>query len=192
MGAPEDSVNYQRTITASADRFYTCFISYSIKDQAFTERLQDDLQTQGVRCWYFPADSLGGNWVPRIASPDEVGLWIGEDVDRGIRYYDKLIVVCSGDSLASERIRDEIIHGVQKQSETGRWLFSPVAISDAAYDRRNRYVRGLRLWRHVMFDFRGWEDPQVYRSALDRLIQDLNRDQEVSVGMSPVEEEEED
>ena len=189
-GVPEDSVNYQRTVAESSKQFYTCLISYCTKDQPFTEQLQADLQARGVRCWYLPADSHSGRWVGGATATDESGLWITEDVDQGIRYYDKLVVVCSGDSLAIEQAREEITHGIQKQNETGRWLFSPVAISDAAYDRRNRHVRGLQLWRYVMFDFRGWEDPQVYNVALDRLIGELNRDQEASAGMTPVEEDE--
>ena len=177
-GVPEDSITYQRTLAAgSPNRFYTCFISCCTGDQDFTERLRADLQARGVRCWCFAADSRGGRWI-------------SEGIDRGIRYYDKLVVVCSEDSLGAERVREEITHGIQKQAETGRWLFFPVAVSDVAYNPRNRYVRGTQLRRHVMFDFRGWEDPKVYNAALDTLIGDLSRDQEASAGMAPAEEEE--
>ncbi len=189
-GVPEDLViNYQRTVAGLHGQFYTCFISYCAKDQGFAQRLQADLQARGVRCWHFPADVIGGRWVNVETTLDTLGMWITDDVDRGIQYYDKLVVVCSGDSLATERLREEMTHGIQKQDQTGRWIFFPIAISDAAYDPRNRYVRGLQLWRHLMFDFRGWEDSQVYSSALEGLLDNLNRDQEASVGMAPVEEE---
>jgi hypothetical protein len=36
--------------------YYSCFISYSSKDQDFAERLYSDLQAKGVRCWYAPED----------------------------------------------------------------------------------------------------------------------------------------
>ena len=193
IGVPEDMVvNYQRAVADSPDQFYTCFISYCSKDKVFTERLQADLRGRGVRCWEFPADARGGRWIAEATTGDELGNWIAEDVDRGIRYYDKLVVVCSGDSLATERVRDEIVHGIRKQEESGRWLFFPVAISDAPYDRRNRHVRGLRLGRHVMLDFRGWGNSQEYNAALDTLLHDLNRDQELTAGMAPLEQEEED
>ena len=175
-GVPEDSINYQGTVAKSPHRYYTCFISCCNDDLAFAERLQADLESRGVRCWCFPADSRGGRWI-------------GEDVDRGIHFYDKLIVVCSDDSLNAERVRDEITHGMQKQEETGRWLFFPVGTSDAAYDRRHKHVNSLRLWRHIVLDFRGWEDSQTYNAALDGLIGHLNKDQDASVGMAPVEEE---
>ena len=68
--------------------------------------------------------------------------------------------------------------------------FFPVAIGDAAFDRRNRYVRGFRLWRHAMYDFRGWEDNQVYATALDSLARDLASENTASVGIVVEDEEE--
>jgi TIR domain len=35
-------------------QMYSCFISYSSKDQDFAERLHADLQNMGVRCWFAP------------------------------------------------------------------------------------------------------------------------------------------
>jgi hypothetical protein len=37
-------------------RLYSCFISYSSKDQLFADRLHADLQDKGVRCWFAPHD----------------------------------------------------------------------------------------------------------------------------------------
>ena len=37
-------------------QFYSCFISYSHKDEAFAEHLHSGLQGKGVRCWYAPHD----------------------------------------------------------------------------------------------------------------------------------------
>jgi hypothetical protein len=37
-------------------QFYSCFISYNSKDQKFAQRLHDDLQNSGVRCWFAPED----------------------------------------------------------------------------------------------------------------------------------------
>ena len=190
-GAPEDSVvNYQRFIQGSSHKFYTCFICYCAKDRVFTQRLQADLQARGVRCWYFPADAQSGSWIGGTTSSEDFGRWSAEDVDRGIEYYDRLVVVCSADSLASERVREQILHGIQKQEETGRWVFLPISISDEPYDRRNRYVRRLRLWRHAIFDFREFEDTAAYNAALDRLVEELSKDQDASAGMAPVEDEE--
>ena len=53
-------------------QFYTCFISYASPDQAFAQRLYNDLQGKGVRCWYYPKTALQGRRV-----------W--EDIDPAIR-----------------------------------------------------------------------------------------------------------
>jgi hypothetical protein len=39
-----------------AIQYYSCFISYSSKDDAFAKRLHADLQNTGVRCWFAPHD----------------------------------------------------------------------------------------------------------------------------------------
>ncbi len=43
--------------------FYSCFISYSTKDQEFADRLYADLQAKGVRCWFAPHDIRGGRKI---------------------------------------------------------------------------------------------------------------------------------
>ena len=47
--------------------FYSCFISYSSKDEAFAKQLHADLQQEGVRCWFAPEDlNIGDKIRPRI------------------------------------------------------------------------------------------------------------------------------
>ena len=60
--------------------FHSCFISHSVKDRGFCDRLYADLRSEGVKCWYFPEQATWGELV-----------W-GE-IDRGIRFHDKLVVV---------------------------------------------------------------------------------------------------
>jgi hypothetical protein len=51
-GLSDEYIKYLRSNQAT--EFYSCFISYSVKDQAFTKRLHDNLQNKGVRCWFAP------------------------------------------------------------------------------------------------------------------------------------------
>jgi uncharacterized protein YjbI with pentapeptide repeats len=44
-------------------QFYSCFISYASRDQAFAERLYADLQNKGVRCWFAPEDMKIGDRI---------------------------------------------------------------------------------------------------------------------------------
>ena len=55
-GLPDDLIEYLPSLHREAIQFYSCFISYSAKDQMFAERLHADLQDKGVRCWFAPHD----------------------------------------------------------------------------------------------------------------------------------------
>ncbi len=190
VGVPEDLVvSYRCTVSSSPNPFTTCYLTYCAKDKAFARRLHSDLQASGLRCWDCPVEVRRGRWAGEGTPADELGIWIPDDVDRGIRYYDKLVAVCSEDALANEHLRDEITHGIQKQEETGRRVLFPVALSSSAYDPRNRYVRVLGLTRHVAFDFRGWEEYHIYEAALDGLVGELRQDQDASSGMILAKEE---
>lgn len=58
-GVPENFITFMKSLTANALEFYSCFISYSTKDQEFADRLHADLQAKGVRCWFAPHDIQG-------------------------------------------------------------------------------------------------------------------------------------
>lgn len=53
-GVPDNFIEYMHSLVGTAFEFYSCFISYSTKDQEFADRLYTDLQANGVRCWFAP------------------------------------------------------------------------------------------------------------------------------------------
>jgi Pentapeptide repeats (8 copies)/TIR domain len=55
-GVQESFLEVMAAITNRPIEYYTCFISYSSKDQELAERLYADLQRNGVRCWFAPED----------------------------------------------------------------------------------------------------------------------------------------
>ena len=79
-GIPERLIEYLPSLLNRPIEFYSCFISYSTKDQAFADRLYADLQANGVRCWFAPHDIQGGKKVheqihccPAITRTDSTG-----------------------------------------------------------------------------------------------------------------------
>jgi hypothetical protein len=56
VGLPDSLIEYLPSLLRQAIQHYSCFISYSTKDQEFAERLHADLQNKGVRCWFAPHD----------------------------------------------------------------------------------------------------------------------------------------
>ena len=87
-GVPHNFITYMRSLTGAAFEFYSCFISYSTRDQAFADRLYTDLQARGVRCWFAPHDIQGGRKLH-------------EQTDEAIKVYDKLLLLLSDASMNS-------------------------------------------------------------------------------------------
>ena len=71
VGTSDEFITYMRSLVNQPIDYYTCFISYSSKDQTFAERLYSDLQSRGVRCWFAPEHMKIGDKIRlRI---DEIG-----------------------------------------------------------------------------------------------------------------------
>jgi hypothetical protein len=75
-GLPDTLIEYLPSLRGDAIRFYSCFISYSAKDQVFADRLYADLQNNGVRCWFAPHDL-------------SIGAKTWDAIDEAIRHRDK-------------------------------------------------------------------------------------------------------
>ncbi len=94
--------------------YYSCFISYSSKDQSFAERLHADLQSKGVRCWFAPHDMRIGDEIrPRI--------------DESIRVHDKLLLVLSESSLASAWVKKEVETAFENEVQYNKLVLFPIA-----------------------------------------------------------------
>jgi len=62
-GVPEKFIQCMSSLNGKAFEYYSCFISYSSKDQGFAERLYADLQNKDVRCWFAPEDMKIGDKI---------------------------------------------------------------------------------------------------------------------------------
>ena len=82
-------INYLPSLLNQPIQFYSCFISYSSKDQEFADRLHADLQNKGVRCWFAPHD------MP-------IGAKIIDAIDEAIRLRDKVLLILSEHSVSSD------------------------------------------------------------------------------------------
>jgi uncharacterized protein YjbI with pentapeptide repeats len=89
VGLPDNVIGYLPSLLNTAIQHYSCFISYSSKDQAFADRLHADLQNKGVRCWFAPHD------MP-------IGAKIIDALDEAIRLRDKVLLILSEGAIASD------------------------------------------------------------------------------------------
>ena len=149
-----------RSLTGKAFEFFSCFISHSAKDKRFCERLYADLQAKGVRVWYFPEDAKWGETV-----------W-GE-IDRSIKAYDKLILVCSKNSLQSEPVVREIERALNREDKDHKNILFPITLDRYVFDTWE-HERKADILRKVVSDFSGWDkDAAKYEKAFDRLLKGL-------------------
>lgn len=158
-GVPEDFITYMRSLVGKAIEFYSCFISYSSKEEAFAKRLYNDLQSEGVRCWFAPEDlKIGEKFRVRI--------------DESIRLYDKLLLVLSESSVASEWVEKEVETAFEKEREQKKTMLFPVRLDDAVLEAKTGWAADVRRSRHIG-DFRDWKNHDSYRKAFERLMRDL-------------------
>jgi hypothetical protein len=157
-GVPEHLIRYVGTQLAGSVDFSTCFISYSGSDRAFADRLHADLQAHGVRCWYFPEDA-------------SIGKPVWDEIDRATKVYDRLIVICSADSLRSGPVLREIERALQREdSERRNDILFPVRIDDYVFKNWQHY-RKPDVIAKVVGDFSGWNtDERKYETELIRIL----------------------
>lgn len=163
-GIAENLVEHISLLTKQAIEFYKCFISFTEADDGFAEKLYNDLQTAGVRCWRWKEDAKWGQALMH-------------SVDEAISLYDKLIVICSEASLRSPPVIREIERALQKEDGLGRQstnseVLFPVRLDDFLFDGWNHH-RKADVIAKTVGDFRRWSDSESYQKAFARLIRDL-------------------
>jgi hypothetical protein len=160
-GVPEEFIIQIPALIAALQpiQFYSCFISYSSKDQEFADRLYADLQIKGVRCWFAPEDlKIGEKFRVRI--------------DESIRLYDKLLLVLSENSVSSQWVEKEVETALEKEREQGKVVLFPVRLDDSVTEIKTGWAADVRRSRHIG-DFTDWKNHDSYRKAFDRLMRDL-------------------
>jgi hypothetical protein len=173
-GVPEAFIKYAKSLIGSAIEFYSCFISYSTKDQEFADRLYADLQAKGVRCWFAPHDVQGGRKLH-------------EQIDEAIRFHDKLLLILSPNSMASEWVQTEISKARKREiSDKARVLF-PISLAPyqnirdwEAFDADSGKDSAREIREYFIPDFSNWKDDDCYHKAFERLVNDLKAPPEKS------------
>ena len=133
---PEPFITNMKALVAAMSpiEFYSCFISYSTKDQEFADRLHADLQSKGVRCW--------------LASEDlKTGDRFRDRIDESIPVHDKLLLVLSEHSVKSPWVRTEVESAFERehQQDISTVLFQSASmIPSWILHRRGRPTSGAR------------------------------------------------
>jgi hypothetical protein len=159
VGLPDTLIEYLPSLLNQPIQFYSCFISYSSKDQEFAERLHEGLQNRGVRCWFAPHD------MP-------IGAKIIDALDEAIRLRDKVLLILSESAIASDWVEDEVTKVFAEERDRKQIMLFPVRLDDVVLQTPEPWARKLRDQRHIG-DFTRWKDHDGYRKSFERLMRDL-------------------
>jgi hypothetical protein len=166
-GVPKDFIAYMKSLAGKAIEFYSCFISYSTKDQQFAERLYADLQANNVRCWFAPYDM-------------KTGRKIHEQIDEAIRLHDKLLLILSPDSIKSAWVETEIAKARKREVRDERRVLFPVRLVDfdtlrnwECFDADTGKDSAREIREYFIPDFSDWKNHDSYQKAFQRLLKDL-------------------
>jgi uncharacterized protein YjbI with pentapeptide repeats len=162
-GVPDEFIQYASSLVGKAIEYYSCFLSYSSKDDDFTRRLYNDLLGKKVRTWFAPEDlKIGEKFRSRI--------------DESIRIHDKLVIILSANSANSDWVETEVESALEREQKEGKDVLFPIAIDEEGFTSNQPWAADIRRKRHIG-DFRKWKSHDDYTAAFDRLVRDLKKSQ---------------
>ena len=158
-GIDDTFIAYIRSLIDKPIKYYSCFISYSSKDEEFVRRLYADLQSNNVRCWFAPEDfDIGDKIRPRI--------------EESIMLHDKLLLVLSENSIASTWVAYEVERALNKEPAGIPNVLFPIRLDRAVMDSTAGWANEIKSTRHIG-DFSNWMNRDDYQKAFSRLLRAL-------------------
>jgi hypothetical protein len=139
--------------------YYSCFVSYSAKDQTFADRLYGDLHSAGVSCWLDTKDL-------------RIGENLATQIDRALQATDRILLILSEASLASDWVSFEIHRALEIEEATQGTRLFPIRLDGSVFDWAGTREADRIRERHIA-DFSAWRDQSAYAKQFRRLIRDL-------------------
>jgi hypothetical protein len=173
-GVPDGLIEYLPSLVGSLEpiEFYSCFISHSSTDHEFCKRLYSRMRDEHLRVWLDQEDIKPGRKIR-------------DQIDEQIRRHDKLLLVLSESSMASDWVASEIYRARQREQREGRQLLFPVRLapfetiiewecfdSDSGVD----IAREIRAY-HIP-DFSEWKDHDAFEREFAKLLTGLRSETE--------------
>jgi len=102
----------------------------------------------------------------------EIGARIRTSIEESIRLHDKLLLVLSRHSLASQWVEQEVETALEKEREENCMVLFPIRLDKAIMDVKGTWPALIRNTRNIG-DFTRWKEHDAYQKALERLLRDL-------------------
>jgi hypothetical protein len=168
-GVPEALIEYLPSLMGSmhAIQFYSCFISHSSQDHEFATRLHSRMVQEKLRVWYSPQDMRGGRKIL-------------DQLDEAIRLHDRLLLVLSEDSMASDWVKYEIAQAIAREKRENRKVLFPITLAPrsavkawSAVDSELGEDLAEIVREYHTPDFSNWKDYDSFEATFARLMRDL-------------------
>ena len=152
---------------------HKCFISYNRNDKRFATHLYNQLRKQGVLVWYAEDKMVAGEKID-------------EQINRGIKSHDKVILVLSKNSIVSDWVEYEIQYSQRVAIENDMEVLIPVLLvahdsgefqSWSVINTENPDEDIADLIRsRLLPDFTNWESEASFKKSFDQLMRAIHRE----------------
>jgi hypothetical protein len=172
-GVPDDFIAFipSHFGVQQAIQFYSCFISYSTRDEEFARRLYSRMRDEKLRVWFAPEDRKGGQKLY-------------EQIERAIQLHDRLLLVLSEDSMQSEWVITEIQRAREAEIKEGRRKLFPITIVEfekvkawRRFDADTGKDLAKEVREYFVPDFSNWKDQDAFEKEFDKLLRALRAEE---------------
>ncbi|HEX8734684.1 MAG TPA: toll/interleukin-1 receptor domain-containing protein, partial [Pyrinomonadaceae bacterium] len=173
-GVPDDFITFIPSLIGAKEtiQFYSCFISYSTKDEEFARRLYSRMRDEKLRVWFAPEDIKGGEKL-------------FEQIERAIQVHDRLLIILSEESMKSNWVIEEIRNALRIEAEQDRRKLFPISLVDfdaikkwKCFDSDIGKDLAVELREYYIPDFSDWKNHDSFEKGFARLLQDLRAEEE--------------
>jgi hypothetical protein len=172
-GVPEDFIAYTPALIGAVQviQFYSCFISFSTRDEDFAKRLHARMRQEKLRVWFAPEDMKGGEKL-------------NQQIETAILVNDRLLLVLSEESMRSSWVTNEIKKARHIEKTQSRRKLFPIRLVSYEtikdWDRINPDIDievAEEVQTYFIPDFSQWKDHDAFEKTFARLLRDLRAEE---------------
>ena len=158
-GLTSAQIDHLAILLSTPLKYASCVISYSTADDKLVRRLHSSLQDRGVQCWFAPEDMKTGESLKAR-------------IDEAIQSHDRLLLVLSKGSIASDWVKQEVETALARERSQKQTILSPITLDDAVLSAETGWAAEIRGSRHIT-NFKGWRQWQSYEKSFEQLLHAL-------------------